>query len=117
MPGVIAGHGFTIDSLIVCRTETRNLTYICIVISGQDGVVEKARQWLEDVVCSLLSSPYSSQPSPSVGAGIGGARLDGDTYGLAQPTRQSVHSRARLRRGPVGRRVFSQAAAPHHPPS
>ena len=66
---------------------------------------------------SLLSSPYSSQPSPSVGAGIGGARLDGDMYGLAQAARQSVHSRTRLRRGPVDRRVFAQATAAHHPPS
>ena len=35
---------------------------------------------------SLLSSPYSSQPSPSVGAGIGGARLDGDMYGISKIT-------------------------------
>ena len=90
---------------------------MCIVISGQDRVGEKARRWLEDLVRSLLSSPYSSQPSLSVGASIGGAGLDGDTYGLAQATRQSVYSRTRSRRGPVGRMVFAQAAAPHHPPS
>ncbi|KAH9013917.1 hypothetical protein EDB84DRAFT_1531225, partial [Lactarius hengduanensis] len=41
--GILAGRGFNIDSLVVCRTEIRDLTRMCIVISGQDGIVEQAR--------------------------------------------------------------------------
>ncbi|QRW24150.1 hypothetical protein RhiXN_10474 [Rhizoctonia solani] len=40
--GILAGRGFNIDSLVVCRTEIRDL--------GQDGVVEQARRQLEDLV-------------------------------------------------------------------
>ncbi|CAE6474176.1 unnamed protein product [Rhizoctonia solani] len=48
--GILAGRGFNIDSLVVCRTEIRDLSRMCIVISGQDGVVEQARRQLEDLV-------------------------------------------------------------------
>ncbi|EKM54435.1 uncharacterized protein PHACADRAFT_258278 [Phanerochaete carnosa HHB-10118-sp] len=48
--GIIAGRGFNIDSLVVCRTEIRDLSRMCIVIRGQDGVVEQARRQLEDLV-------------------------------------------------------------------
>ena len=55
--GILAGRGFNIDSLVVCRTEIRDLSRMCIVISGQDGVVEQARRQLEDLVrYQLLSS-------------------------------------------------------------
>ena len=59
--GILAGRGFNIDSLVVCRTEIRDLSRMCIVISGQDGVVEQARRQLEDLVRSPSSS---SSPSP-----------------------------------------------------
>ena len=49
--GTIAGRGFNIESLVVCRTEIRDLSRMCIVINGQDGVVEQARRQLEDLVC------------------------------------------------------------------
>ncbi|KAH9013135.1 hypothetical protein EDB85DRAFT_2296402 [Lactarius pseudohatsudake] len=48
--GILAGRGFNIDSLLVCRTEIRDLSRMCIVISWQDGVVEQARRQLEDLV-------------------------------------------------------------------
>jgi len=51
--GILAGRGFNIDSLVVCRTEIRDLSRMCIVISGQDGVVEQARRQLEDLVRPL----------------------------------------------------------------
>ena len=50
MSGILAGRGFNIDSLVVCRTEIRDLSRMCIVISGQEGVVEQARRQLEDLV-------------------------------------------------------------------
>ena len=42
--------GFNIDSLVVCRTEIRDLSKMCIVLRGQDGIVEQARWQLEDLV-------------------------------------------------------------------
>ncbi|KIP08386.1 hypothetical protein PHLGIDRAFT_23527 [Phlebiopsis gigantea 11061_1 CR5-6] len=48
--GILAGRGFNIDSLVVCRTDIRDLSRMCIVIRGQDGVVEQARRQLEDLV-------------------------------------------------------------------
>jgi len=48
--GILAGRGVNIDSLVVCRTEIRDLSRMCIVLSGQDGVVEQARRQLEDLV-------------------------------------------------------------------
>ena len=58
--GILAGRGFNIDSLVVCRTEIRDLSRMCIAISGQDSVVEQARRQLEDLVGVLsVSSHYS----------------------------------------------------------
>ncbi|RPD78342.1 acetolactate synthase [Lentinus tigrinus ALCF2SS1-7] len=48
--GILAGRGFNIDSLVVCRTEIRDLSKMCIVLRGQDGIVEQARRQLEDLV-------------------------------------------------------------------
>ena len=64
--GILAGRGFNIDSLVVCRTEIRDLSRMCIVISGQDGVVEQARRQLEDLVRLL---PPSIPPSPKITVG------------------------------------------------
>lgn len=38
------------DSLVVCQTEIRDLSRMCIVLRGQDGVIEQARRQLEDLV-------------------------------------------------------------------
>jgi acetolactate synthase-1/3 small subunit len=48
--GTLAARGFNIDSLVVCATEIRDLSRMCIVLRGQDGVVEQARRQLEDLV-------------------------------------------------------------------
>ncbi|KAL7409701.1 small subunit of acetolactate synthase-domain-containing protein [Mrakia frigida] len=48
--GILAARGFNIDSLVVCSTEVRDLSRMCIVLKGQDGVVEQARRQLEDLV-------------------------------------------------------------------
>ncbi|TFK54038.1 acetolactate synthase [Heliocybe sulcata] len=48
--GILAARGFNIDSLVVCRTEIRDLSRMCIVLRGQDGVIEQARRQLEDLV-------------------------------------------------------------------
>ncbi|KAK4685130.1 acetolactate synthase I/III small subunit, partial [Tremellales sp. Uapishka_1] len=48
--GILAGRGFNIDSLVVCQTEIRDLSRMCIVLRGQDGVIEQARRQLEDLV-------------------------------------------------------------------
>ncbi|KDQ21952.1 hypothetical protein BOTBODRAFT_26353 [Botryobasidium botryosum FD-172 SS1] len=48
--GILAGRGFNIDSLVVCRTEIRDLSRMSIVLRGQDGVIEQARRQLEDLV-------------------------------------------------------------------
>jgi len=48
--GSLAGRGFNIDSLVVCQTEIKDLSRMCITISGQSGVVEQARRQLEDLV-------------------------------------------------------------------
>ncbi|KAI0282032.1 hypothetical protein BC826DRAFT_1066927 [Russula brevipes] len=64
--GILAGRGFNIYSLVVCRTEIRDLSRMCIVISGQDGVVEQARRHLEDIVCPPLTPLlfYFHHPTP-----------------------------------------------------
>ncbi|KIJ39462.1 hypothetical protein M422DRAFT_32708 [Sphaerobolus stellatus SS14] len=48
--GILAGRGFNIDSLVVCQTEIKDLSRMCITLTGQDGVVEQARRQLEDLV-------------------------------------------------------------------
>lgn len=48
--GCLAARGFNIDSLVVCRTEIKDLSRMCIVLGGQDGVVEQVRRQLEDLV-------------------------------------------------------------------
>ena len=52
--GILAGRGFNIESLVVCRTEIRDLSRMSVVLKGQDGVVEQARRQLEDLVSQSL---------------------------------------------------------------
>ncbi|KAF8258075.1 small subunit of acetolactate synthase-domain-containing protein [Lactarius quietus] len=71
--GILAGRRFNIDSLVVCRTEIRDLSRMCIAISGQDGVVEQSRRQLEDRVRShlphsILLKPLMTPPSVPVWA-------------------------------------------------
>ncbi len=92
--GILAGRGFNIDSLVVCRTEIRDLSRMCIVISGQDGVVEQARRQLEDLVrypSSRLTQiyththtiPYLCMLSRS-GTSVGRSRLYRDAHDPAR---------------------------------
>lgn len=60
--GILAARGFNIDSLVVCSTEIKDLSRMCIVLSGQDGVVEQARRQLEDLVRSLSLIDTISHP-------------------------------------------------------
>jgi len=48
--GTLAARGFNIDSLVVCNTEIRDLSRMCIVLRGQDAIIEQARRQLEDLV-------------------------------------------------------------------
>ncbi|KAG8907818.1 hypothetical protein FRB99_001991 [Tulasnella sp. 403] len=61
--GCLAARGFNIDSLVVCRTEIRDLSRMCIVLSGQDGVVEQARRQLEDLVPVWAVLDYTETPT------------------------------------------------------
>ncbi|THH05814.1 hypothetical protein EW145_g4518 [Phellinidium pouzarii] len=58
--GTLAARGFNIDSLVVCSTEIRDLSRMCIVLSGQDGVIEQARRQLEDLVPVWAVLDYSN---------------------------------------------------------
>jgi acetolactate synthase-1/3 small subunit len=60
--GILAGRGFNIDSLVVCRTEIRDLSRMCIVLKGQEGVVEQARRQLEDLVPVWAVLDYTDTP-------------------------------------------------------
>ncbi|ORX37234.1 small subunit of acetolactate synthase-domain-containing protein [Kockovaella imperatae] len=60
--GIIAARGFNIDSLVVCATEIRDLSRMCIVLKGQDGVVEQARRQLEDLVPVWAVLDYTQTP-------------------------------------------------------
>ena len=57
--GILAGRGFNIESLVVCRTEIRDLSRMSIVLKGQDGVVEQARRQLEDLVSSSIRRKFT----------------------------------------------------------
>jgi acetolactate synthase-1/3 small subunit len=60
--GILAGRGFNIDSLVVCSTEIRDLSRMCIVLKGQEGVVEQARRQLEDLVPVWAVIDYTDTP-------------------------------------------------------
>ncbi|KAN0138340.1 hypothetical protein V8E53_003803 [Lactarius tabidus] len=93
--GILPSRGFNIYSLVVVHAEIRDLSCMCIAISGQDDVIEQACRKLEDFVR------------------YGRSELHGDAYDLAQVSpRQSVHSRARLLRGPTGRRTLRTGRSP-----
>jgi len=61
--GILAARGFNIDSLVVCRTEIKDLSRMCIVLGGQDGVVEQVRRQLEDLVPVWAVLDYTETPA------------------------------------------------------
>ncbi len=58
--GCAPGADASTDSLVVCQTEIRDLSRMCIVLRGQDGVIEQARRQLEDLV-GCLQGPSRSR--------------------------------------------------------
>jgi acetolactate synthase-1/3 small subunit len=48
--GILAGRGFNIDSLVVAKTEIKDLSRMTIVVNASDALVEQAIKQLEDVV-------------------------------------------------------------------
>ena len=61
----------------MCQTEIRDLSRMCIILKGQDGVIEQARRQLEDLVSYMKhpqseptprypSGPFSTIPTPDV---------------------------------------------------
>lgn len=63
--GCLAARGVNIDSLVVCRTEIRDLSRMCIVLGGQDSVVEQIRRQLEDLVPVWAVLDYTATPTIS----------------------------------------------------
>lgn len=80
--GILAARGFNIDSLVVCATEVEDLSRMCIVLRGQDGVIEQARRQLEDLVSFVpiagLSRQFLLLMHARAGPGVGGSRLHAD---------------------------------------
>jgi len=97
--GILAGRGFNIDSLVVCRTEIRDLSRMCIVLSGQDAVVEQARRQLEDLVhlffYYLILSRCPERFQQGSRLGCLGLYRHKNHFSRTSP-RQSLHTRSRI---------------------
>jgi hypothetical protein len=108
--GILARRGFNIDSLVVCRTEIRDLRRMCIVISGQDGAVEQASPARRPRAFTLprtftyhthLLTPHRVRlRCPGTRVGRSGLRRDAHDLARTAP-RQRVHPRARVPRRPA----------------
>ncbi len=48
--GILAGRGFNIESLVVAKTEVKDLSRMTVVINGSDSLIQQAIKQLEDVV-------------------------------------------------------------------
>ncbi|KAL0956118.1 hypothetical protein HGRIS_002285 [Hohenbuehelia grisea] len=125
--GILAGRGFNIDSLVVCRTEIRDLSRMCIVLNGQDGVVEQARRQLEDLVPVWAVLDYTNTRVISrelllVKVSILGAEYLEDQL-LGGPTHAPVHAQVADEAPKLERETAlverathpDQASEPHQP--
>jgi acetolactate synthase-1/3 small subunit len=123
--GTLAARGFNIDSLVVCATEIRDLSRMCIVLRGQDGVVEQARRQLEDLVPVWAVLDYTNtrvieREMMLVKVSILGPEYFEETqYGLSGPNTSSSSVPPELvaerRQGSKGQESTLDAAGAHHP--
>ncbi|GAA5964945.1 hypothetical protein JCM8115_007090 [Rhodotorula mucilaginosa] len=133
--GILAARGFNIDSLVVCATEVEDLSRMCIVLRGQDGVIEQARRQLEDLVpvwavldytrtrtierelllakISILGPEYFMDQLANKGPDILPA-----SEGLEEGSPARIHADATLRAaGEIHPRVDAESHAPRLSPS
>ena len=61
--GILAGRGFNIESLVVAKTEVKDLSRMTLVINGQDGRIEQAIKQLEDLVPVWAVLDYTGTPA------------------------------------------------------
>lgn len=80
---------------------------MCIVLKGQDGVVEQARRQLEDLVC-IPAPLFLATPSYLIGPCMGCLGLyQHPDYRTGTPPRQGFNPRARIRRRAAHRWPFA----------
>ncbi len=60
--GMFAARGFNIDSLVVGRTEDRDLSRMTIVVIGDDSVLEQVRKQLGKVVPVVKVRDFTDTP-------------------------------------------------------
>ncbi len=60
--GMFAARGFNIDSLVVGRTETPELSRMTIVVSGDNAVLEQVRKQLQKLVPVVKVVDYQDVP-------------------------------------------------------
>lgn len=60
--GMFAARGFNIDSLVVGRTETPELSRMTIVVNGDDAVLEQVRKQLQKLVPVVKVVDYQDVP-------------------------------------------------------
>lgn len=58
----LAGRGFNIDSLVVSKTEVKDLSRMTIVLQGKASVIEQARRQIEDLVPVWAVLDYTNAP-------------------------------------------------------
>ncbi|ORX99927.1 acetolactate synthase [Basidiobolus meristosporus CBS 931.73] len=58
--GILAARNFNIDSLVVAKTEVRDLSRMTIVLRGQNQNIEQAKKQLEDLVPVWAVLDYSN---------------------------------------------------------
>ena len=110
--GMFAARGFNIDSLVVGRTDTPELSRMTIVVPGNDAVLEQVRKQLQKLVpvvkvVDYHDTPYVERdlvlvsvstagggPDPGEGQGSGGS-------GGAASNREEIASLAALFRAKV----------------
>ncbi|KAF9071044.1 acetolactate synthase [Rhodocollybia butyracea] len=118
--GILAGRGFNIDSLVVCSTEIRDLSRMCIVLKGQDGVVEQARRQLEDLVPVWAVLDYTDTRTITRELLLAKVSILGPEYLEAQlaggpthsPTSSKLTSEEKLEREKILAHNFEQGAHP-----